>query len=117
MNISTPSKIKNDFWVQVDHPNPPCQWTTRSGKWLIFTPLSKLDEKWNMIARDTNAGLLGISAKSATAKPNGLAKNSFIKVICVYTYDCTDKENVPTFCTMKNSTAYCQIPEIGRAHV
>lgn len=94
MNYLQPSKIKNDFWVHVENPNPPKQWTEHSGKWLIFTPLVRLDEKWNLIARETKLGLLGISAKAATAKPNGLAKNSFIKVICVYTYDSTDKDDV-----------------------
>ena len=94
MNPLQPSKIKDEFWVQVDHPKPPQQGTTRSGKWLIFTPFNKLDEKWSVIACETEAGRLGISAKATTAKPNGLAKNSFTKVICVYTYDSSDKDDV-----------------------
>lgn len=94
MNTLFPSKIKSEFWIQTNHPNPPNQWTERSGKWLIFTPLNKLDEKWALISRDTESGKLGIAAKSATGKSNSLAKNSFIKVICVYTYDSADKDDV-----------------------
>ena len=89
-----PSKIKNEYWVHTAHPNPPNEWTDYSGKWLIFVPLKQLDEKWLLIANSTSAGLLGIEAKAATAKSNGLAQNKWIKVICVYTYDSRDKIDV-----------------------
>lgn len=92
--IKLPSKIKNEYWVHAAHPNPPNEWTDYSGKWLIFVPLKQLDEKWALIANATAAGLLGIESKAATAKPNGLAQNKWIKVICVCTYDSTDKIDV-----------------------
>lgn len=92
--IKLPSKIKNEYWVHANHPNPPNYWTEHSGKWLIFVPLKQLDEKWLLIANATTAGLLGIESKAATAKSNGLAQNKWIKVICVYTYNSTDKIDV-----------------------
>lgn len=89
-----PSQTKNEYWVHAVHPNPPHSWTDQSGKWLIFVPFNRLDEKWAIIAKETEAGRLGISAKAATAKPNGLSQNKWIKVICVYTYDSTDQQDV-----------------------
>ncbi len=40
------------------------------------------------------AGHLGNEAKAATAKKNGLARNQWVKVICVYTYDSADVDDV-----------------------
>lgn len=91
---SLPSQIKSDYWVHAAHPNPPRDWTVRSGKWLLFVPLKQLDEKWIIIAKETEVGRLGIAAKAATAKSNGLAQNKWVKVICVYTYDSTDQRDV-----------------------
>jgi hypothetical protein len=39
-------------------------------------------------------GRLGGSAKVSTAKPNPLSKDPRKRVICVYTYDWTDEEDV-----------------------
>lgn len=94
MSSRTPSKVRDDYWVYAHHPNPPYDWSERSGKWLIFTSFKTLDQVWKTIAEETLAGRLGISAKAATAKPNGLGKNPWIKVICVYTYDSSDVQDV-----------------------
>ena len=94
MTTSQPSKIRDEYWVHATHLNPPNEWTDRSGKWLIFVPLKLLDQKWQLIARATETGQLGIAAKAATSKPNGLAKNKWVKVICVYTYDFADQVDV-----------------------
>jgi hypothetical protein len=94
MTSVRPSQVKSEYWVDVANPNPPQDWTDRSGKWLIFVPLKQLDEKWAVIAKATESGLLGIAAKAATAKPNKLSKNKWIKVICVYTYDSADHLDV-----------------------
>ena len=94
MSTRPPSKVRDDYWVLTENPNPAHGWTERSGKWLIFTSFKKLDETWKIIADETVAGRLGISAKAATAKPNGLAKSPWVKVICVYTYDSSDTLDV-----------------------
>lgn len=86
--------MKNDYWVHAVHPNSPHEWTDRSGKWLLFVLLKQLDEKWAIIAKETDLGRLGIAAKSATAKPNELLQNKWVKVICVYTYDSADQQDV-----------------------
>lgn len=94
MTSVRPSQVKDDYWVDAANPNSPHDWTDRSGKWLIFVPLKQLDEKWAIIARETESGQLGIAAKAATAKLNDLSKNQWVKVICVYTYDSADQEDV-----------------------
>ena len=94
MNMRLPSKIRDDYWVYAENPNPSVDWTDRSGKWLIFTSFKKIDQLWELIHDETVAGRLGMSAKAATSKPNDLAKNKFIKVICVYTYDALDMIDV-----------------------
>jgi hypothetical protein len=94
MNLEYPSKVRDEYWVHAYHSQPPHDWTERSGKWLIFVPFKKIDEIWQLILAETIAGRLGLQAKAATAKPNGLAKNKWVKVICVYTYDSADLEDV-----------------------
>jgi hypothetical protein len=68
--------------------------TERCGKWLIFVPINRVDEAWDTITTAIEAGKLGQSAKVATAKPNPNAQNPNVKVICVYTYDCDDINDV-----------------------
>lgn len=94
MTSILPSRTKSDYWVHAAHPNPPHDWTDRSGKWLIFVPFNRLDEKWAIIVKETESGRLGIAAKAATAKPNELSKNKWVKVLCIYTYDSTDQQDV-----------------------
>jgi hypothetical protein len=68
--------------------------TKKCGKWLVFLHVSQIDEVWARIKLATEEGRLGRSAKVATARPNPNAKNPDSKVICVYTYDWTDDEDV-----------------------
>ncbi len=68
--------------------------TPRSGKWLIFCPLSKIDQVWTKVKKATENGLLGSMSKVATAYENPNAKNSNDRVICVYTYDAEDIKDV-----------------------
>jgi hypothetical protein len=89
-----PSKITDVYWIRAirkigEYPKP-----TKSGKWLIFVPIGNVDEVWAKIKKATEDGKLGSSAKVATAKPNPNATDSNTKVICVYTYDWTDENDV-----------------------
>ncbi|XP_020916944.2 uncharacterized protein LOC110254307 [Exaiptasia diaphana] len=59
------------------------------GKWLVFAPSSKIDKIWFTIAEAVVDGKLGFSAKVST-KNDEEAKH----VICVYTEDFTDEEDV-----------------------
>ncbi len=94
MKSRPPSKVRDDYWVYAINPCSSWEPTERSGKWLIFAPWKKLDDYWKIIEEETIAGRLGTEAKAATAKKNVLAKNPWIKVICVYTYDSADVEDV-----------------------
>jgi hypothetical protein len=49
---------------------------------------------WSEIKKAVEQGKLGDSAKAATARPNPHAATLNEKVICIYTYDWADKEDV-----------------------
>lgn len=90
-----PSEVTDVYWIYTirkkgKYPNS----TPRSGKWLIFVNIKNVDEVWAKIKDATEDGKLGDSAKVATAKPNTLATDPNEKVICVYSYDWTDEEDV-----------------------
>jgi hypothetical protein len=60
-------------------------------------PADLVDEAWTRIARATQEGRLGIAAKVSTALNNAESPHSegrAIHVICVYTADCRDVEDV-----------------------
>jgi len=89
---SIPSKVRDRYWIESIAPNG--TWSPNSGKWLLFIAVGRIDSSWKLIDLETKSGRLGISAKVATAKPNSLAANSRLRLICVYTYDCTDIDDV-----------------------
>lgn len=90
-----PSKVTSDYWLYAERLNSPYPAATeRCGKWLIFVSVSRIDAVWERIRKATEDGRLGDSSKVATAKANPNATNSSMKVICVYTYDWKDKEDV-----------------------
>ncbi len=91
VDISKPSEVTDAYWLSVerkkkDYPTH----TSNGGKWLIFVPLSEIDNVWVKIMHATEKGKLGSSSKVATAKLNPNARDPNTKVICVYTYDWTD---------------------------
>lgn len=67
---------------------------TKIGKWLVFSDNRDHDENWRKIKQATEDGFLGVSAKAATAKPNPNANSMNEKVICVYTYNWLDVNDV-----------------------
>ena len=90
-----PSQVTDRYWVYAyrqtgNYPRA----TINSGKWLVFVKLDELDETWLKIKKSVEEGRLGNSAKAATALHHPMAIDSITKVICVYTYDWTDKEDV-----------------------
>ena len=76
------------------HPDPGGADGARTGKWLVFVPARHLDRWWERIRLATEQGRLGISAKAATALPNELAGSQRTKLICVYTRDWQDRDDV-----------------------
>ena len=89
-----PSRARDRYWLESAAPTPTGDWSVNSGKWLLFIPLARIDEVWGIIDFETRSGKLGIAAKVATAKSNSLATSRHTRLICVYTYDCTDLEDV-----------------------
>ena len=92
---SRPTKIHDKPWLYArrqmkEYPKS----TTRGGKWLIFVPIKDLDFTWEKIKLATEQGLLGGSSKTSTMWNNSHASDHQTKLICVYTYDWTDKKDV-----------------------
>ncbi len=93
--VPKPSEVSEAYWIGAErkkgvYPDH----TENGGKWLIFVPLTQVDEVWEKIRRATEEGKLGGSAKASTARPNPNARDPNTKVICVYTYDWTDENDV-----------------------
>lgn len=91
-----PSSITTEPWVMVhSHDHDEYEDTGREGKWMIFRSIDEADKLWSScIELATEDGHLGISAKVATSYPNPLAKDPKTRLICVYTYDHEDVEDV-----------------------
>ena len=65
-----------------------------SGKWLVFVPIDQVDYWWDVLRAEVERGQLGPSAKVATAAPNPLTRSPVERVICVYTQDFRDHDDV-----------------------
>lgn len=93
-----PTEITEGYWVYASvvksqgHPQKFKQ--TKSGKWLVFSDIKDHDSIWQKIKRATQDGLLGVGAKAATSKPNPNAPSVDEKVICIYTYNWLDIDDV-----------------------
>jgi hypothetical protein len=91
-----PTEVYGDYWIRaecVDTYNYP-QPTERRGKWMIYAHVSEVDQVWITIRNAVVGGLLGSSAKVATMVYNPLEVKPGYKVICMYTYDAEDTEDV-----------------------
>ncbi|KAL1844110.1 hypothetical protein VTJ49DRAFT_4962 [Mycothermus thermophilus] len=62
-----------------------------TGKWMLFPAPGYVNEVWAKIAQATAAGTLGVAAKVDTRIPSQGEKE---RVICVYTRDFRDKDDV-----------------------
>jgi hypothetical protein len=62
-----------------------------TGKWMLFPSVDLVDQVWAAVARATSNGDLGISAKVATDDGSGDGRP---RLICVYTYDYEDLQDV-----------------------
>ena len=93
-----PSQIIDDYWVhasvkeQKDHPRK--FKNLKIGKWLIFSEIKEIDATWQTVKKATESGLLGIGAKVATSMSNPNTTSESEKVICVYTYNWQDVDDV-----------------------
>lgn len=109
-----PSEVLDDFWITV-HAEAPIARLRRAtshhgqrprvrvdggklvlpgGKWLLFVKRDDVDEVWDKIVRAVKQGRLGYLAKVSTARPNPLAHRPGKHVICVYTSDASDRDDI-----------------------
>jgi len=85
-----PSQVTDSPWLFAErkkgdhHP-----WTSKCGKWLIFLNIDQADQFWPKIKKAIEDGKLGQSAKVGTRR-----RRRSVTVICVYTYDWTDQDDV-----------------------
>jgi Domain of unknown function (DUF1917) len=88
----SPATFDGSYWLYTEAPERPP--SSASGKWLVFVYLADVDRWWGTISRAVRAGRLGPSAKVATAVPSPLSTNPRVRLICVYTSDWHDKDDV-----------------------
>lgn len=90
-----PSKTTRMYWIIQDAPGPAVRGLDdeQVGKWLIFVPAGEVDEAWRKVRDETVNGMLGISAKVSTAKPNPDSRDERY-VIYIYTRDWADEADV-----------------------
>jgi uncharacterized protein YprB with RNaseH-like and TPR domain len=103
-NLLFPSKITNVFWVLTSDLSDSnttkksaintSSIKIKSGKWLLYINIEELDLTWQKIKKATEEGLLGTYSKAATKRQNPNAVSENEKVICIYTYDWSDKKDV-----------------------
>ena len=63
--------------------------STTCGKWMLFPSPEEYPRCWRLVAEATAAGKLGVTSKAATPDPF-----EPLNLICVYTYDFTDMNDV-----------------------
>lgn len=70
--------------------------TTRvtTGKWMLFPEAQIVNSVWKVVADNTASGELGICAKVATGSADMTEKTKQERLICVYTKDFSDGEDV-----------------------
>ncbi|KAK2141911.1 hypothetical protein LSH36_1020g00020 [Paralvinella palmiformis] len=64
-----------------------------TGKWMVFRKSQAVDEAWSIIAKATIEGRLGTAAK-VSSRSSAQDTQGQKHVICVYTKDFTDTEDV-----------------------
>lgn len=90
-----PSEVTEVYWIRAERKKGKYpESNPNSGKWLVFVDEEDVDEVWVKIKKAVEEGKMGGEAKVSTAKPNPNATKSSKRVICVYTYDYTDEEDV-----------------------
>ncbi|MBN9743535.1 hypothetical protein DMP23_21060 [Amycolatopsis sp. A1MSW2902] len=90
--VPRPSTYEGDFWLAVEAPE---RGPVRApGKWMVFVYTADVDHWWALISQAVETGVLGPSAKVATAKPNPNVTNPRARLICVYTADWRDRGDV-----------------------
>lgn len=96
-----PSKCTHSSWIYSYHPNfkdieskLSKDDSLKTGKWLVFADIKNIDRIWRDIKKATEKGELGIEAKVSSKKQASAHKNRNEHVICIYTKNWEDKDDV-----------------------
>ena len=89
--MTNPSEVHDRPWLYAVHDQEFAS-SDKSGKWLLFFSPEYIDEWWGKIAAATLSGDLGPVSKVSTMFPTNYDKRR--KVICVYTWDVDDYDDV-----------------------
>jgi len=65
-----------------------------TGKWMLFPTVEDVDYVWGKVAKGTAEGELGVAAKVAAMENGGEGDGGGRRLICVYTKDFGDAEDV-----------------------
>ena len=76
-------------WLEKSIHNLARKKDVQGGKWMLFPYSNTVDEAWQKVVKGTVDGVLGFAAKVAT--DDGSSPQ---RVICVYTEDCEDMDDV-----------------------
>jgi hypothetical protein len=84
-----PTEVVNAFWIAANYSGKMKKATARTGKWLMFVAEKYADNTWENVRNAVEAGSLWKTAKISTAlgRERGY-------VLCVYTYDYEDVDDV-----------------------
>lgn len=95
LNQLPPSNETKKYWIHAQGTGKGCYENNQTyvGKWLIFISEQYINDIWNKIKIATNQEELSIGSKVSTKRQinEKIASNY---VICIYTEDYRDKENV-----------------------
>ena len=86
-----PSEDLSGYWIGHNTDKNYKNHTHYGGKWLIFSSKDNIDGDWDKVKVAQDKGLLGNKSKVSTAVNYKQFKSH---VICIYTYDSTDKEDL-----------------------
>lgn len=92
LNSPLPSKNKLENWLVHYTKNDYQKHNEFGGKWLIFCDDKTVDKTWDKIKKLQDKNLLGNISKVSTNLNADRYNNSY--VICIYTYNSNDKEDV-----------------------
>jgi hypothetical protein len=83
-----PTECTSEYWIHAY--GKKWDYTSRTGKWLVFCPKEYINDAWNQIKDATEQGLLGGHSKVSTLK----GEKGKEYVICVFTRDWKDEKDV-----------------------
>jgi hypothetical protein len=87
-----PSQVSADFWIGA-YRRVPGYPQAGAGKWLIHARSAHIDNLWRIVMLATEEGYLGSYSKVSTASLP-YTEATGIYVICIYTYDRNDREDI-----------------------